>query len=46
MMEYAVVVTILSEADGGGYMDVDLALYDWMSDGAHPEGWHDQGVEG
>ena len=37
MMEYAVVVTKLSDADGGGYLAVVPDLYGCMSDGDTPE---------
>jgi predicted RNase H-like HicB family nuclease len=37
MMDYAVVVTKLSEQDGGGYLAVVPDLYGCMSDGATPE---------
>jgi predicted RNase H-like HicB family nuclease len=36
MMEYAIVVLKLSEADGGGYLAVVPDLYGCMSDGATP----------
>lgn len=37
MMEYAVVVTKLSDEDGGGYIAVVPDLYGCMSDGETPE---------
>ena len=37
MMEYAVVVTKLSQIDGGGYLALVPDLYGCMSDGATPE---------
>lgn len=37
MMDYAIVVTKLSEVDGGGYLAVVPDLYGCMSDGATPE---------
>ena len=37
MMDYAIIVTKLSEANGGGYLAVVPDLYGCMSDGTTPE---------